>query len=746
MKRIAFIVLLCLLFSLSGCIYFIYILQPYVFFPNQTVPFNVNVTTEGGDYEPYFGVCLPIGWTVAGDSIKCGGAYDEVIYYDSLISLEQDSISPAQAGYYWWAGKGAVDTSAIGYVSANIYVQTDSQIGRFFIDYMLGDSYNGVNQQRSNDHQIDIVDEFTPYRLQVAIMGESIVLSWKQPYNPAGLLGYNVYRDGQQINPVLITKTTYTDENPLEGIHYYSLSSFYNNGNEYLLPYELPIMYGNQLYVSPYGNNSNSGSSFNDALLTIDFALSALNPDSLNHKTIYLSEGNFSPSTTGEIFPLKWKNYVSLKGISKEETLLDADSLTIVLQCDSITDAKFENLTIMNGYNADGYGGGIYCFYSNPEFINIKVQNNFAQYSGGGIMCFGPSPKLINVEIMNNRGGSGGGISCSGNTFLENVTIANNYAINNGGGISCGGNTVLKNVIVTGNFAQNSGGGIYCGGTENPVLENVIVADNFAAQFGGGIYCNSSTPLLLNITMTGNSAGDDGGGIYCRNNSNPILKNCILWGDSLVEIYFSTSSNPSTITISYSDIQGGEAGILTNGNGTVNWFEGNMDEDPLFENTTNHPYILSDASLCQDAGDPNPIYNDPENPSNPGYALWPAKGTILNDMGAYGGSNTINWIVTGIEDDGTEELKTPTDFELAQNYPNPFNPSTTIQYSIKERSSVEMVLYDILGRQVEVLINEEQDVGYYKLNFNAGRLASGIYFYRLQAGDFVETRKMVLLR
>jgi len=87
-----------------------------------------------------------------------------------------------------------------------------------------------------------------------------------------------------------------------------------------------------------------------------------------------------------------------------------------------------------------------------------------------------------------------------------------------------------------------------------------------------------------------------------------------------------------------------------------------------------------------------------------------------------------------------------TAFNLFQNFPNPFNPSTTIHYAIKERSSVELVLYDVLGRKVEVLINEEQDAGYYKAKFNAGRLASGIYFYRIQAGSFVETKKMILLK
>ena len=117
-------------------------------------------------------------------------------------------------------------------------------------------------------------------------------------------------------------------------------------------------------------------------------------------------------------------------------------------------------------------------------------------------------------------------------------------------------------------------------------------------------------------------------------------------------------------------------------------------------------------------------------------------GTAVGDEGVI--LRTTNGGVTFIEE---KEINTiPTNYTLNHNYPNPFNPSTTIQYSIKERTSVELILYDILGRQVEVLVNEEQDAGYYKINFDAGRLASGIYFYRLQAGNFVETKKMILMK
>jgi photosystem II stability/assembly factor-like uncharacterized protein len=94
---------------------------------------------------------------------------------------------------------------------------------------------------------------------------------------------------------------------------------------------------------------------------------------------------------------------------------------------------------------------------------------------------------------------------------------------------------------------------------------------------------------------------------------------------------------------------------------------------------------------------------------------------------------------------------TPLSFLLQQNYPNPFNPSTSIQYAINSTQFVTLKVYDLLGREVATLVNEEKPAGSYEIDFNVGRdsspaLASGIYFYKLQAGDFVETKKMILLK
>ncbi len=88
----------------------------------------------------------------------------------------------------------------------------------------------------------------------------------------------------------------------------------------------------------------------------------------------------------------------------------------------------------------------------------------------------------------------------------------------------------------------------------------------------------------------------------------------------------------------------------------------------------------------------------------------------------------------------------PTVFSLAQNYPNPFNPTTTIRYSIPNSSNVSMKIYNILGQEVATLVNQHQIAGNYTVTFDASRLASGVYFYRLNAGSFTAVKKMLLLK
>ena len=101
-------------------------------------------------------------------------------------------------------------------------------------------------------------------------------------------------------------------------------------------------------------------------------------------------------------------------------------------------------------------------------------------------------------------------------------------------------------------------------------------------------------------------------------------------------------------------------------------------------------------------------------------------------------------VPVGVVDDDIAQL--PTTVQLKQNFPNPFNPVTSIEYVIPFEDKIILTIYNILGEEIARLIDERQPAGEYEVTWNAANAASGIYFYRLQAGDIVQTRKMVLLK
>jgi hypothetical protein len=134
-----------------------------------------------------------------------------------------------------------------------------------------------------------------------------------------------------------------------------------------------------------------------------------------------------------------------------------------------------------------------------------------------------------------------------------------------------------------------------------------------------------------------------------------------------------------------------------------------------------------------------------------GYSLIlldPAKGHALPEnwsrSGQYGGSPGRPNNLTGVEDK-TDRLL-PTHYVLEQNYPNPFNPTTCITFCIPDKKMVTLKIFDLLGREIAVLVNEQKPAGVHSVYWNAVGFPSGVYFYRLQAGSFVETRKLIVLK
>ena len=493
------------------------------------------------------------------------------------------------------------------------------------------------------------------------------------------------------------------------------------------------------LFVSVNGDNSNAGTSPDDPFKTINYALSRLYSDSLNHHIIYLLPGTYSQATNGERYPISWSSHVSLQGSVEGVSILDANGLNGVLRFLFVTNSTISHLTIKNGHAREG--GGIYCYESNPVFNYITISDNYAGNGGGGIYCYKSNPVFNYITITENYGN---GINChKSNPILENIFITGN----NGSGIALDeSNPQVKNTTINGNtgsgiacsessprltnvyITDNDSGGLSCSFYSTPILENVIISENS----GPGISCENLCNLLLkNVTVSNNTAIDGCGGLYLSYQTSASLINCIFWNNSLHNICVYDFWFLSEITISWSDIEGGQEGIVHNQSGTVNWLNGNLDENPLFTGTGDHPYALSAASLCIDAGTPDttglflPPYDIIGNPR-----IWNER----IDMGAY------EWNNLGFEYPAISNEKL-----VINIYPNPFSISTTIEYELSEPGTAEIKIYNQTGQLIEQIVQEDCQKGKNKFIWLAKDAPPGIYFIRLQIDNEILIKKIIKL-
>ena len=124
----------------------------------------------------------------------------------------------------------------------------------------------------------------------------------------------------------------------------------------------------------------------------------------------------------------------------------------------------------------------------------------------------------------------------------------------------------------------------------------------------------------------------------------------------------------------------------------------------------------------------------------------PAIGTVGNTTVQHGAGfwyGTVG-LVTSVE--AVREESLPESFRLDQNYPNPFNPVTTIRFAVPKRTHVSLLLFDVMGRRVLTLVDETFAPGEYKVQLDAGKLGTGVYFYRMRASGFTQTRKLTVLK
>ena len=271
------------------------------------------------------------------------------------------------------------------------------------------------------------------------------------------------------------------------------------------------------------------------------------------------------------------------------QTAIDGTRTNHVVTFDSgeTASASLSGLTIINGYAGGAippayHGGGIFCLNSNPTLIHLRVSGNEAAEEGGGLYFDHCSSIIRDVNVTNNQARGGGGMRFSyGSPNLENVIVAGNSAATGGGGLMFyHANATIKNALIVDNIAY----------------------DQSIGDGGGGLYFDGCSPTFVNVTVVGNLTAGYGGGLHVSYASNPTLVNSIVWGNIPEQIYFDTDWPGEAVTIEYSDIQDGEAGIVTNGQGPVYWGDGNMDVSPRFMNVGLENYHLANDSPCINAG------------------------------------------------------------------------------------------------------------------------------------------------
>lgn len=272
--------------------------------------------------------------------------------------------------------------------------------------------------------------------------------------------------------------------------------------------------------------------------------------------------------------------------------------------------AVLEGFTITNGNGNYDYlfyaiaGGGIYCKDSSPTIRGCIVTNNEADFGGG---IFGGSPTITGSTINNNIATWGGGFFCvEGKPFILENSFSGNVA-DYGGGAYCFFKLDDFGYVYNNRFTTNSaffGGGLYCFGSTSLIINNVI-AQNTANTRGGGIFLLSGAASLTNNTIVGNMAAVAGGGISCRQGTTAAAVNTIVYGNQAPtgpQISLEANSMPALLSISYSDVEGGQANVNVDSNCILEWGSGMIDDNPLFANAANGNFHITFPSPCRDAG------------------------------------------------------------------------------------------------------------------------------------------------
>ncbi|MCD4817186.1 MAG: T9SS type A sorting domain-containing protein [Candidatus Cloacimonetes bacterium] len=268
------------------------------------------------------------------------------------------------------------------------------------------------------------------------------------------------------------------------------------------------------VYVSPNGNDSNSGTSWAEALKTINNALFRIQANSNNPRTIFLDSGIYSSSTNGEIFPIYPISYLTIQGMGETETEINANGLDNVLFLNQTNNIIIRDVKISNGLS------GIYSRLSSLEIENVYIINNNCE-KGAGIYSKDSSIICDSITLAHNIADDGGGMYLmrSDISITNSIITANHALVESGGGLHFyDSNFIVENTRIINNYSKSDGGGLYFQKSTGDLLNTEIMYNQ--SQRGGGLSNRWESDInLMNVSILYNKAYC-GGGIYQSDVSN----------------------------------------------------------------------------------------------------------------------------------------------------------------------------------------------------------------------------------
>ena len=481
------------------------------------------------------------------------------------------------------------------------------------------------------------------------------------------------------------------------------------------------------VYVSPVGDNTNSGLGWSNAYQNIYHALIMVESDSTHPNTIHVDEGFYSPSTTGEFFALGGKEHITIIGAGKELTILDAEQTDNLFSIIDVESFYIKNLRLQHGY--DFSLGGIYISKSNIIIEHVDLLYNSIPND---------NPIATNILCYEN-----------GNPIFKNVNIytsiiqVNDMSVNTGN--HC--NPVFINCSIEKNITnpEYSHFGAMLNSYESyPTLINCRINDNYGDVASGirQMLSPNDDLYLINCTVVDNDSCSQGT-ISLVDGGHVTLINTILRNEPATEIWFHPSYDPNSAIIEYCNIDGGSLAVAVNDNGTLNWGADNIDEDPLFVGGDPFSYKLTKYSPCIDKGtlDTTGLNLPPTD-----LAGYPRIFNGRIDIGAY------EFQGYDIDEPDTSFIR---NLYLFQNTPNPFTNETEILFITADYERVgdySLSIYNTKGQLVRRFDGNTHDfwvktkIVWDGTNDHGKQVAPGTYFYNLEYGNNAVVRKMVKIR